>query len=50
LRHWAAGQISDAAFRMRVRFAVDVVFAAGASEDWAAKLQVPLQRKKRTRV
>ncbi|HEY4809580.1 MAG TPA: TetR/AcrR family transcriptional regulator [Solirubrobacteraceae bacterium] len=49
LRHWAAGQISDAAFRMRVRFAVDVVFAAGASEDWGADLQEPLQRKQRTR-
>jgi AcrR family transcriptional regulator len=47
LRHWAAGQISDAAFRMRVRFAVDVVFAAGASEDWAAELHAPLQRKQR---
>lgn len=44
LRQWAAGQISDAAFRVRVRFAVDVVFAAGASEDWVAKLQAPLQR------
>jgi AcrR family transcriptional regulator len=49
LRHWAAGQISDAAFRTRVRFAVDVVFAAGASEEWAAELQAPLQRKQRKR-
>jgi AcrR family transcriptional regulator len=49
LRHWAAGQISDAAFRMRVRFAVDLVFAAGASDRWAAKLQEPLQRKHRMR-
>lgn len=49
LRHWAAGQISDAAFRTRVRFAVDVVFAAGASEASAAELQVPLQRKQRAR-
>jgi AcrR family transcriptional regulator len=49
LRHWAAGQISDAAFRKRVRFAVDVVFAAGASEDWGTELQEPLQRKQRTR-
>jgi AcrR family transcriptional regulator len=47
LRHWAAGQVSDAAFRMRVRFAVDVVFAAGASEDWRPELQQPLQRKQR---
>ena len=50
LRHWAAGQISDAAFRVRVRFAIDVVFAAGASEDWGAELQEPLQRKQRARV
>jgi AcrR family transcriptional regulator len=49
LRQWAAGQISDAAFRSRVRFAVDVVFAAGASEDHVAELQSPLQRKRRTR-
>jgi AcrR family transcriptional regulator len=49
LRHWAAGQISDAAFRMRVRFAVDVVFAAGASEGWAAQLQVPIRRRQRAR-
>lgn len=47
LRHWAADQISDAAFRIRVRFAVDVVFAAGASDDFAAELQAPLQRKRR---
>ena len=47
LRQWAAGQISDAAFRRRVRFAVDVVFAAGASEDCAAQLQAPLQRASR---
>ncbi len=47
LRQWAAGQISDAAFRTRVRFAVDVVFAAGASEDCAAELAGPLQRKRR---
>jgi AcrR family transcriptional regulator len=46
LRHWAAGQISDAAFRRRVRFAVDVVFAAGASEDWATELAAPLARKR----
>jgi AcrR family transcriptional regulator len=49
LRQWAAGQISDAAFRSRVRFAVDVVFAAGASEDWVAELQAPLERKRRSR-
>src|SRR5271154_2914528 len=36
LRNWAGGQISDAAFRTRVRFAVDVVFAASASDDHAA--------------
>ena len=47
LRLWAAGQISDAAFRTRVRFAVDVVFAAGASEDWATELSAPLTRKRR---
>ena len=47
LRQWAAGQISDAAFRTRVRFAVDVVFAAGATEDSAAELAAPLQRKRR---
>lgn len=46
LRHWAAGQISDAAFRGRVRFAVDVVFAAGASVDWARELSAPLARKR----
>lgn len=47
LRHWAAGQISDGAFRRRVRFAVDVVFAAGASENCAVELQASLQRKPR---
>jgi AcrR family transcriptional regulator len=47
LRQWAAGQISDAAFRTRVRFAVDVVFAAGASEDCAAELALPLRRRRR---
>jgi AcrR family transcriptional regulator len=47
LRHWAAGQISDAEFRRRVRFAVDVVFAASASDDCAAQLHAPLQRKQR---
>jgi AcrR family transcriptional regulator len=47
LRQWAAGQISDAAFRQRVRFAVDVVFAAAAAEDWAAELSAPLRRKRR---
>jgi AcrR family transcriptional regulator len=47
LRQWAAGQISDAAFRNRVRFAVDVVFAASASEHWAAELAGPLARKRR---
>jgi AcrR family transcriptional regulator len=47
LRQWAAGQISDTAFRKRVRFAVDVVFAAGAREDWAAELSAPLQCKRR---
>jgi AcrR family transcriptional regulator len=46
LRNWAAGEISDAAFRMRVRFAVDVVFAAGASEDWSVELQAPLARER----
>ncbi len=46
LRLWAAGQISDAAFCTRVRFAVDVVFAAGASEDWATELSAPLTRKR----
>jgi AcrR family transcriptional regulator len=46
LRHWAAGEISDAAFRRRVRFAVDVVFAAGASEDCSAELYAPLARKR----
>jgi hypothetical protein len=47
LRQWAAGQISDAAFRKRVRFAVDVAFAAGAGEDWAGELSAPLQRRRR---
>jgi AcrR family transcriptional regulator len=47
LRYWAAGEISDAAFRTRARFAVDVVFAAGASEDCVAELQAPLQRNRR---
>jgi AcrR family transcriptional regulator len=47
LRHWAAGQISDAVFRRRVRFAVDVVFAAGADAEWAAELSAPLARKRR---
>jgi AcrR family transcriptional regulator len=47
LRHWAAGQISDSAFRTRVRFAVDVVFAASASDDCAAELRAPLQRNRR---
>jgi AcrR family transcriptional regulator len=46
LRQWAAGQISDAAFRTRVRFAVDVVFAAGAEADWTVELHAPLQRKR----
>jgi AcrR family transcriptional regulator len=49
LRHWAAGQISDAEFRKRVRFSVDVVFAASASDDHGAELQAPLQRKRRRR-
>jgi AcrR family transcriptional regulator len=47
LRQWAAGQISDSAFRARVRFAVDVVFAAGASEACAVALHAPLQRTRR---
>ncbi len=47
LRQWAADQISDAAFRTRVRFAVDVVFAAGASEECAVELAAPLRRKRR---
>jgi AcrR family transcriptional regulator len=46
LRHWAAGQISDAEFRKRARFAVDVVFAAGASGDRVSELQAPLRRKR----
>ncbi len=45
LRQWATGQISDSEFRRRVRFAVDVVFAAGASDACAAELHTPLQRK-----
>jgi AcrR family transcriptional regulator len=49
LRQWAAGHSSDAAFRARVRFAVDVVFAASASEDWAAELQAPLERNRQRR-
>jgi AcrR family transcriptional regulator len=49
LRQWAGGQISDDAFRERVRFAVDVVFAAGASESSAAVLQAPLRRTPRRR-
>jgi AcrR family transcriptional regulator len=44
LRLWAAGQISDAVFRKRVRFAVDVVFAAGAGADWHEELSRPLRR------
>jgi AcrR family transcriptional regulator len=47
LRQWAAGHISDAAFRTRVRFAVDVVFAAGASADSAIELHAPLLRNRR---
>jgi AcrR family transcriptional regulator len=47
LRQWAAADITDAAFRARVRFAVDVVFAASASEDSAAELQAPLERVRR---
>jgi AcrR family transcriptional regulator len=49
LRQWAGGQISDAAFRERVRFAVDVVFAASASADCAAALYAPLERASRRR-
>jgi AcrR family transcriptional regulator len=49
LRYWAAGEISDAAFRKRVRFAVDVVFAASASDDFAAELHGPLERTPRRR-
>jgi AcrR family transcriptional regulator len=45
LRQWAAGQISDAEFRKRARFAVDVVFAAAAAEDHAAELAAPLLRR-----
>jgi AcrR family transcriptional regulator len=47
LRQWAGGQISDAAFRTRVRFAVDVVFAAGATDEQALHLQAPLRRNPR---
>jgi hypothetical protein len=47
LRHWAGGQIGDDAFRARARFAVDVVFAAAASEDFAATLHAPLTRSRR---
>ncbi|MGH2864184.1 MAG: TetR/AcrR family transcriptional regulator [Solirubrobacteraceae bacterium] len=47
LRQWAAGQITDAAFRKRVRLAVDMVFAAGASDAHAAALQAPLRRRHR---
>jgi AcrR family transcriptional regulator len=50
LRQWAAGDISDAAFRARVRFAVDVVFAASASEEYTAELQEPLERARRSEV
>jgi AcrR family transcriptional regulator len=42
LRQWAAGQISDAEFRKRARFAVDLVFAAAATEGHAAELAAPL--------
>jgi AcrR family transcriptional regulator len=49
LRHWAAGQLSDAAFRRHVRFAVDVVFAASATDDCAAELHAPLRRGPRRR-
>ena len=49
LRQWAGGQISDEAFRERVCFAVDVVFAAGASEAGAAALRAPLRRTRRRR-
>jgi AcrR family transcriptional regulator len=47
LRQWAAGQISDTAFRKRVRFAVDVAFAAGADEDRVGELSAPLRQKRR---
>jgi AcrR family transcriptional regulator len=47
LRQWAAGQISDEAFRKRARFAVDVAFAAGAAGDRAAELSAPLRRERR---
>jgi AcrR family transcriptional regulator len=42
LRLWAGGQIPDAVFRTRVRFAVDVAFSAGAAADWAEELSRPL--------
>jgi AcrR family transcriptional regulator len=44
LRLWAAAQISDAAFRKRVRFAVDVAFSSGAAADWVEELSSPLRR------
>jgi AcrR family transcriptional regulator len=47
LRHWAAGAISDSAFRQRVRFAVDVAFAAGTSDTYAAEMQTPLRSTRR---
>jgi AcrR family transcriptional regulator len=47
LRQWAVGHISDAEFRKRVRFAVDVVFAAGTTDQHAAELAAPLERKPR---
>ncbi|TMM18490.1 MAG: TetR/AcrR family transcriptional regulator [Actinobacteria bacterium] len=49
LRQWASERISAAAFRERVRFAVDVVFAASASDDHAAALHAPLERASRRR-
>ena len=49
LRQWASERISAAAFRERVRFAVDVVFAASASDDYAAALHAPLERASRRR-
>jgi AcrR family transcriptional regulator len=48
LRLWAAEQISDSEFRKRARFAVDVVFAAGASDAYAAELRAPLERNRRS--
>lgn len=47
LRHWAGGQIGDQAFRDRARFAVDIVFAAGASDEYAQVLRAPLAPKRR---